>query len=107
MKKLVSLLRFRCPRCGKGALFISGPGGIVGELNDHCSVCGLTFLRENGYFIGAIYISYGLGMLTVLPLAIIMAVVLKWSLPVVLIISLVQTLVSVPLFMRYSRAMWL
>ncbi len=105
--KLVALLRARCPRCLRGPLFVSGTLGLVGITNDECSVCGLRFLRESGYFLGAIYISYGLGMLTVLPVAVIMAVVLHWSLPVVLIVSLVQTIISVPLFMRYSRAIWL
>ena len=105
--KLASLLLCRCPRCGKGPLFVNGPQGFVGITNDECRVCGLRFLRESGYFLGAIYISYGLGMFTVLPLAIIMAVVLHWSLVVVLVVSLLQTFVSVPLFMRFSRAIWL
>ena len=48
-------LGLRCPRCGRGALF----AGLV-RMPTHCPVCGLTFEREAGYFIGAIYINYGL-----------------------------------------------
>ena len=76
-------------------------------MNETCAVCGLRFLRESGYFLGAMYVSYGLGMLTILPTAVVMAVVLEWSLPVVLIVSLLQTVISVPLFLRYSRVIWL
>jgi uncharacterized protein (DUF983 family) len=72
-----------------------------------CPECGLVYLRESGYFLGAMYVSYGLGVLTVLPAALFLAVVIEWSLWVVLTLALVQTLVSVPLFLVYSRLIWL
>lgn len=31
-------------------------------MNDRCPTCGLHFNREPGYFLGAMYISYGLGL---------------------------------------------
>jgi uncharacterized protein (DUF983 family) len=102
-----ALLMGRCPRCHRGAVFTPGAAGIVGAMNDACPVCGLGFLRESGYFLGAMYISYGLGVFTVLPVAVILAVVIEWPLWAVLTVALVQTLVSVPLFMRYSRLLWL
>jgi uncharacterized protein (DUF983 family) len=105
--KLGQALRGRCPRCDRGAVFTSGLPGIVGAMNETCPNCGVRFLRESGYFLGAMYVSYGLGVLTVLPVAVLLAVVLHWSLAVVLVISLVQTLISVPLFLRYSRVIWL
>ena len=46
-------LRLRCPRCGTGRLY-SKPF----RMRDHCSHCSLKFEREQGYFIGAIYINY-------------------------------------------------
>jgi hypothetical protein len=76
-------------------------------MNETCPVCGLRFLRESGYFLGALYISYGLGVFTILPIAVIMVILLDWSLPVVLTISLIQTMLSVPLFFRTSRLLWL
>jgi heme/copper-type cytochrome/quinol oxidase subunit 4 len=76
-------------------------------MNQACPVCGLPFLREAGYFLGAMYISYGLGVLTVLPVAVLLAIVVEWPLAVVLVIACVQTLASVPFFLRYSRAIWL
>ena len=46
-------LRLRCPRCGIGRLY-----GKPFRMNENCAHCGLKFEREQGYFIGAIYINY-------------------------------------------------
>jgi hypothetical protein len=76
-------------------------------MNDRCDVCGLRFLREAGYFLGAMYVSYALGVLTVLPVAVLLVLVLEWNIAAVLAIAVLQTLVSVPLFLRFSRVLWL
>jgi len=47
-------LRLRCPRCGIGPLYRK-----AFRMNDQCAHCGLKLEREQGYFIGAIYINYG------------------------------------------------
>src|SRR5437588_12193016 len=44
----------RCPRCGARSLFRTWCA-----LHERCAVCGLRFEREQGYFLGAIYINYG------------------------------------------------
>jgi uncharacterized protein (DUF983 family) len=96
----------RCPRCGKGQIFEPGLRGLF-FLNDECSVCGLSFMPEPGYYLGAMYVSYGLGVLTVLPVAIYLGVIAHWPLWSVLAIMVIQTLVSMLLFLRLSRAVWL
>ena len=45
-------LRLRCPACGQGSLFRS-----MFKMNDECEHCGMVFMREQGYFIGAIYVN--------------------------------------------------
>ena len=45
--------RLKCPRCGRGSLYKK-----AFRMNDTCSVCGLKFEREQGYFVGAIYVNY-------------------------------------------------
>jgi len=76
-------------------------------MRDSCPVCGLPFMREAGYYVGAMYLSYGFGVLTVLPVCTALAIVFDWPLPAVLIVMVLQTLISVPLFFRYSRIAWL
>jgi uncharacterized protein (DUF983 family) len=45
-------LRLRCPACGRGHLYQS-----LFKLHKQCSACGLVFEREQGYFVGSIYIN--------------------------------------------------
>lgn len=104
---LKALILGRCPRCKLGAIFTPWLGRRLGAMNEHCPECGLPFLRESGYFLGAMYVSYGLGVLTVLPVAAVLAVVLEWPLWVVLTVALLQTLVLMPIFFRDSRIIWL
>lgn len=52
---IFSILRLRCPKCGKGKL----PAGLF-KTAKSCSVCGLVFEKEAGYFAGAIYPLYGM-----------------------------------------------
>ena len=103
----MGMLQGRCPRCGSGRMFQPGPKGAAGLMHDSCAVCGLPFLREAGYYLGAMYVSYALGLFTVLPVAVVLAVVLEWPLWLVMVIMVVQTLVSMPVFFRYSRTLWL
>ncbi|HWC30270.1 MAG TPA: DUF983 domain-containing protein [Dehalococcoidia bacterium] len=104
---LSAILLGRCPRCRSGHIFKPGLVGAIGLMNDVCEVCGLRFLRESGYFLGAMYVSYGLGVLTILPVSTVLAVVVGWPLWVVLLLMVVETLVLMPFFLRYSRVIWL
>ena len=76
-------------------------------MNPACSECGLVFLREAGYFLGAMYVSYGLGVLTILPVGVWLAVGLEWDLSIVLPLVVLQTVLSMPIFLRFSRVIWL
>lgn len=106
MKKLKGIIMGRCPRCGSGGMFKSGLAGLL-FMNNECAKCGLNYLRESGYYLGAMYVSYGLGVFTVLPVATYLGAVAKWPLALVMTIMVVQTLVSVLLFLRFSRIIWL
>ncbi len=48
-------LRLVCPLCGRGKLFRNW---FV--MHKHCPNCGVQFEREPGFFLGSIYINYGL-----------------------------------------------
>ncbi|MBW3614826.1 MAG: DUF983 domain-containing protein [Actinobacteria bacterium] len=51
---LRGLLR-RCPRCGAGRLF---PSWF--RMVDRCPRCGMAFEREEGFFLGAFVVNFGL-----------------------------------------------
>ena len=46
--------RLVCPRCGGGRLF---RGWF--RMHDGCPSCGLSFAREPGFYLGSIYVNYG------------------------------------------------
>jgi uncharacterized protein (DUF983 family) len=62
--KLYSVTHFTCPQCNEGKFFVSHPYDLkyVGDVKDNCDVCGLKYSREPGFFYGAMYVAYALGV---------------------------------------------
>jgi uncharacterized protein (DUF983 family) len=46
----------RCPNCGGNRLFKDGK---LFDLNDACPDCGLKFEKDEGFFLGAMSLNYG------------------------------------------------
>ena len=76
-------------------------------MHERCAVCGLVYEREQGYFVGAIYLNYA----ATVAVALGTVLLLDWTVGLTLRQQLVVgvTLVTlVPLaFFRYSRSLWL
>jgi len=93
----------RCPRCHKGRIF----RGMF-AMNDPCPVCGLIFQREEGYFLGAMYVSYILSAMIVLPLYLLIAAWRPSLAGIGLAVGVfVIYLPFVPMVGRYSRVLWI
>jgi hypothetical protein len=62
--KIYSIRKMVCPRCQEGPFFVSHPYSFrhIGELHPHCPVCGLKYEKEIGFYYGAMYVSYALGV---------------------------------------------
>lgn len=53
----------KCPNCGVGAVFENKqPLFSVPVTKEKCTHCQLTFEKEPGFFIGSMYVSYGLAV---------------------------------------------
>jgi uncharacterized protein (DUF983 family) len=61
---LWNILTEKCPHCGQARVFEkrSGPFSFP-VMKERCEICNYKFDREPGYFLGAMYISYGLAVL--------------------------------------------
>ncbi|MES2512549.1 MAG: DUF983 domain-containing protein [Bacteroidota bacterium] len=60
----MSIMREKCPNCGKGDVYAKKTRFLeLPVMKDNCEVCHYHFDREPGYFLGAMYISYGLAVL--------------------------------------------
>src|SRR5205807_8791461 len=95
-------LRLKCPRCGGAPMF----SGLL-RTNERCAHCHLKFEREPGYFLGSIYINYGITamLLTVgwIVLRFGYGIDSRW-----LVFGLAAFLVVFQVFFfRYARALWL
>jgi uncharacterized protein (DUF983 family) len=53
-----------CPRCRTGRIFRKSVF-LFPAMYESCPACGLKFEREPGYFLGAMYIGYGLALVTI------------------------------------------
>ena len=76
-------------------------------MNDRCPTCGLLFNREPGYFLGAMYISYGLALALFFVFGAILWVLTRWRLDKVAILAVVLTLPFAPMLTFLSRVLWI
>jgi uncharacterized protein (DUF983 family) len=53
----------RCPNCGGSRLFKTGK---LFELNEACPDCGLKFEKDEGFFLGAMSLNYGVTLVAYL-----------------------------------------
>jgi uncharacterized protein (DUF983 family) len=107
MTALRSILRQRCPRCREGAIFRAPlPRGWL-SMYDRCPLCGLTFVREPGYFVGAMYISYMLAIPPYLILVTTLWLGAGWRYELALLGAVAIYLPFVPIAMRLSRVIWM
>jgi uncharacterized protein (DUF983 family) len=95
-------LRLRCPRCGVGRLYEK-----PFRMHDHCSQCTLKFEREQGYFIGAIYINYIATVAIAVPGFFLLDAFTHLTINQQLALWIPFALVFPLLFFHHSRSLWL
>lgn len=109
----MALLTHKCPSCGKGHLFVSAnPYNFRTFTNmpAACPDCGLNFNPEIGFYWGATYISYGLTMaftaFTFITSTLLFGFMNSLGLFYITVNSVMLILLT-PVFIRYSRTIWL
>lgn len=107
---IYSTLTNTCPRCHKGKVFErNNPYNLkyIFRMNSSCSVCKEQYLKEPGFFFGAMYVSYALmaGWLIIWVLADILWFRLE-AFTLALGITASMVFVS-PAFYHWSRIIWL
>ena len=76
-------------------------------MHDSCPTCGLHFNREPGYFLGAMYISYGLGVLIMAPIAALLWALTGWWVTKVIVWAVVLFLPLAPTITLFARVLWI
>ncbi|HXG62580.1 MAG TPA: hypothetical protein VNO22_14520 [Planctomycetota bacterium] len=92
-------MKLRCPRCGLGRLFAR-----AFRMHAACVSCGLPFEPEPGYYVGAMYLNYG--VTAALGLAAGLFLLTRMDARGVVAGLMIFGVVFPVLFFRHSRSLW-
>jgi uncharacterized protein (DUF983 family) len=107
MSTASAILHQLCPRCRAGKMFRGSLLRVFPKMHERCPVCELKFEREEGYFLGAMYISYGIGVIMICLFSAGVWLLTRWSLERVVLVGVALFLPFVPLITLYSRVLWI
>jgi uncharacterized protein (DUF983 family) len=96
-----------CPRCRIGRIFRSSIFRGFPAMRETCLVCGLKFEREEGYFVGAMMIDYGLGLAITAAIGVVVWCLTRWPVDKVAIVAFFIFLPIIPTLTRFGRVLWI
>jgi uncharacterized membrane protein len=101
--RLRAILTQRCPVCLRGKMF---RGWLA--MNPECPVCGHRFEREQGFFQGAMYVSWVIGVTYLWVLAMLAQLLLvpRIGIAAAVVCVVVIHLACIPAVFHYSRVIW-
>jgi uncharacterized protein (DUF983 family) len=103
-----TIWHLKCPRCREGDLFKPGSTLLkTANMYDRCEKCGVSFQQEPGFYYGAMYISYGMGVAIFMPLFILTQIVFETPWWVFLGSFFLTIALLIPFIFRYSRAIYI
>lgn len=109
-KKLYSILHLKCPACQEGNLFThKNPYNLkhLDKMPHYCPVCGEDFVRETGFYYGAMMISHATTTLIAVIVHLTVFYFYGWEIAPNLVSLLVILIGLFPLIFRSSRAIWI
>jgi uncharacterized protein (DUF983 family) len=104
---LASILQQRCPRCRIGRIFQSSIFRGFPKMCERCSICDLKFEREPGYFLGAMYFSFALGVLVLAPIAAVLWFFTGWWITKIILWATILFLPFAPTITLFARVLWI
>ena len=104
---LGAIFHQRCPRCRLGAIFRYSIFRGFPKMCERCSVCDLKFQREEGYFLGAMYISFGLALVIIALIAALLWAATGWWITKATIWAVVLFLPLAPAISLFARVLWI
>jgi uncharacterized protein (DUF983 family) len=95
---ILDILNEKCPKCSEGYVFKQNVSLLkLPIMNDGCDKCNYRYDREPGYFLGAMYISYGFAVLQ----GVITFLILHYSFP--FMSTLLKTIIVVIIIIILGR----
>ena len=99
---LLRCLRLRCPVCGESSI-VQRPF----KIKHHCPSCDALFMREEGFFVGAILINVITTEMVILIFYLVTLVILGINYQLVLAVLFIAALLFPIAFYHHSWSIWL
>ncbi len=107
--KLYSIFNRKCPECQEGDFFVSKPYNLknMGKIYDNCPKCNVPYSKEPGFYFGAMYVSYGLGVAVFVAIFVLTYLIYPSAsaLTYVILIAVAMVLLG-PFFYELSKIIW-
>lgn len=109
INKLSALFGHRCPRCEQGKMFKSKLFDFKHfmDMPARCERCDLVFTPEPGFYMGAMFISYGLFSFGMLFLVALFYLAFHIGINMSIFLAVLLALISFTYIMRLSRTITL
>jgi uncharacterized protein (DUF983 family) len=106
---LGAILKGKCPRCRRGAIFAYPIGKLssFNRMNSQCPHCGLRLEPEPGFYQGAMYVGYAFTLVLMGVISLVLYLLGNPS-EITYIITVIGVMVLlIPINYRYSRIFYL
>jgi len=104
---LLNAWRCRCPRCHRGALFAAWPNKVLPQCHD----CGLSYYREQGYYVGGMVVTYIMSMAVLAAVSLVVFFILPdtglFSENAKMVIWFSAAILLTLAFLRRSYSLWI
>lgn len=107
MSRLRSLFQYKCPSCESGEVY-EEKGILKFKMHSTCSNCGHKYEKEPGFFYGAMYVSYALGVAQIVATFVICQFFFDDVFdPLMLPFMIGILIVMAPINYKFSRVIWM
>ena len=76
-------------------------------MHERCAACGLRYEREQGYFVGAIYVNYAVTVAVAAGTVLVLDWTIGLTLTAQLVIGIALAALVPLVFFRHARSLWL
>lgn len=107
--KLYSIFNFKCPKCHEGDFFVGHPYSLknTGKDTGKCNVCGCEYSPEPGFYYGAMYVSYALGVAMFVGVFLIVYLLVPEPSATLYVVAILLSMVLLgPLLYSLSKIIW-
>ncbi|HEX8561744.1 MAG TPA: DUF983 domain-containing protein [Flavobacterium sp.] len=108
--KIYSIMSGNCPKCHEDYMYMNKNPYIISEtmkMHDYCRSCGFKYKVEPNFFFGAMYVSYGLAVLTGIISFLISNYLFEATLTGSFLAILVCLILLMPIITRLSRNIYI